>query len=212
MQKSCLWRNKPECFCYCSAGFPPPLLGAGHSWWEGFLSVSKNRTQGACEEKALDLERQEGGSVAPGARGGCSGCVRESLRKRRARGCGRTAAAALPRAPGPSACFGASPWGCTFLGCNLLPFLSRVLIFALPGEVGRDSRSAKATWGFIAGQNPGLVSHRLCGLCQEANARRKSRFSTFHYKQMSVRSRVWFRKHPATIRTTIISRGLKKLC
>lgn len=41
-------------------GFPPPLVGVGHSWWEGFLTVSKKRNKRACEGKELDLGKAGG--------------------------------------------------------------------------------------------------------------------------------------------------------
>lgn len=111
----------------CRVSPSSPLLGAGRSWWEGFLSVSKNRTQRACEEKALDLGRQEGGSAAPGARGGCSEAARvcaggaeeeEGEGLRRDGGC-RSAMGSRAPLPALGQALGVAPfWGATFcLSC-----------------------------------------------------------------------------------------------
>lgn len=47
------------------AGPPPPLLGAGHSSWEGFLTDSEERGKRACEGKELDLGKAGGSFVTP---------------------------------------------------------------------------------------------------------------------------------------------------
>lgn len=197
MQKSCLWRNKPDSFLLLFCSVSPSSRRGWARLVGGISDCQQEKKQEHVRERSRTCERQEESFVTP------MRCGEAALACPVAGGRWGAAAGGWLRLRGwgkeRSACLWRGPLGGGIPGVQEspppLPVPCRVLDFTSPGKVARGSASAEPTWGFTAGQNPGLVGSP--GFVKKQIPEGKVASVHFATSEGALRSQVWFWEKPS---------------